>query len=63
MKLKLDAANAAFRIFLEKELAAEFGKSVKKEIELDRALQAKLQQWLMQLRFTPLRAKTVTASF
>ena len=45
LKTKLDAANTAFRIFLDKELVAELGKPVKKEIETDRALQAKLQQW------------------
>jgi CHAT domain-containing protein len=45
LKAKLDAANAAFRIFLEKELAAELGKPAKREIEIDRALQTKLQQW------------------
>lgn len=45
LKAKLDAANAAFRIFLEKELVAELGKPVKREIEIDRALQTKLQQW------------------
>ena len=45
LKNKLDAANAAFRLFLEKELVTELGKPVKREIELDRALQAKLQNW------------------
>ncbi len=44
-KSKVDAANAAFRVFLEKELAAQFPKSVKKEIEMDRALQGRLAQW------------------
>ena len=45
LKAKLDAANAAFRVFLDKELVAELGKPVKKEIETDRALQGRLQQW------------------
>jgi CHAT domain-containing protein/tetratricopeptide (TPR) repeat protein len=38
-------ANTAFRLFLEKELAAELGSEKKKEIEADRALQGKLRQW------------------
>ena len=38
-------ANAAFRLFLEKELAAELGKEKKHEVEADRALQGKLRQW------------------
>ena len=41
----LTDANAAFRLFLEKELVAELGQTVKKEIEIDRALQNKLRQW------------------
>ncbi|MGH9970569.1 MAG: CHAT domain-containing protein [Pyrinomonadaceae bacterium] len=45
LKNKLDTANAAFRLFVEKDLVSELGKPVKKEIELDRALQAKLQDW------------------
>jgi CHAT domain-containing protein/tetratricopeptide (TPR) repeat protein len=45
LKNKLDTANAAFRLFVEKDLVTELGKAVKKEIELDRALQAKLQDW------------------
>ena len=45
LKSKLDAANAAFRIFLEKEIAEQFPKNVKKEIELDRALQGRLAKW------------------
>ncbi len=45
LKQKLDTANAAFRIFLEKELVAELGKPVDKEIKEDKALQAKLEQW------------------
>lgn len=42
---QLKDANAAFRVFLEKELAAELGKDKKKEIEQDRALQGKLKSW------------------
>lgn len=38
-------ANTAFRIFLEKELAAELGTEKKREIDADRALQGKLRQW------------------
>lgn len=45
LKSKLDTANAAFRIFLEKEIAEQFPKNVKREIELDRALQGRLAQW------------------
>lgn len=42
---QLKDANTAFRVFLEKELAAELGKEKKKEIEQDRALQGKLKNW------------------
>ncbi len=42
---QLKDANTAFRVFLEKELAAELGKDKKKEIEQDRALQGKLKSW------------------
>ena len=42
---QLKDANTAFRVFLEKELAAELGKDKKKEIEQDRALQGKLKNW------------------
>jgi CHAT domain-containing protein/Tfp pilus assembly protein PilF len=43
---QLKDANAAFRLFLEKELVAEFAKlPVKREIDLDRALQEKLRRW------------------
>ena len=38
-------ANTAFRLFLEKELAAELGSEKKKEIDADRALQGKLREW------------------
>ena len=42
---QLSDANAAFKLFLEKELVAELGKPAKKEIDIDRALQEKLRQW------------------
>lgn len=42
---QLSDANAAFKLFLEKELVAELGKAVKKEIDVDRALQEKLRSW------------------
>lgn len=41
----LDDANAAFQLFLEKELVAELGKEKSKEIEVDRNLQEKLKKW------------------
>lgn len=41
---KLTDANTAFRLLL-KTLEKEFGSQTKKEIETDRALQGKLQQW------------------
>ena len=41
---KLTDANTAFRLLL-KTLEKEFGAQTKKEIETDRALQGKLQQW------------------
>ncbi len=41
---KLTDANTAFRLLL-KNLEKEFGSQTKKEIEIDRALQGKLQQW------------------
>ena len=45
LSAQLTDANAAFRLFLEKELVAELGKTVKKQVDIDRALQAKLRQW------------------
>ncbi len=42
---QIKAANTAFRLFLEKELAAELGTEKKREIDADRALQGKLKQW------------------
>ncbi len=42
---QIRAANAAFRIFLDKELAAELGKEKKQEVDADKALQGKLRQW------------------
>ncbi len=38
-------ANAAFKLFLEKELVAEFGEKSKQEIEFDRELQVNLKKW------------------
>lgn len=45
LKTKLDDANTAFRLFLDKTLTAELGKPVVEEIKKDRALQGKLQSW------------------
>jgi Flp pilus assembly protein TadD len=45
LSAQLADANAAFKLFLEKELAAEVGKAEKNDIENDRALQGKLQKW------------------
>ena len=49
LNVKLTAANTAFRLFLDKELVAEFSNRTKIddkiEINKDRALQTKLQQW------------------
>ncbi len=45
LSAQLTDANAAFKLFLEKELVAELGKPVKKEIDVDRALQEKLRSW------------------
>lgn len=45
LSAQLKDANTAFRVFLEKELAAELGKDKKKEIEQDRAMQGKLKNW------------------
>lgn len=45
LKQDLNNANAAFKLFLEKELVKEFGVVKKKGIEFDRALQAKLKKW------------------
>jgi CHAT domain-containing protein len=42
---QLADANAAFKLFLDKQLVAELGKRVTKEIEYDRNLQAKLRKW------------------
>ena len=42
---QLTTANAAFKLFLEKELVMELGKEAAKEIEVDRNLQAKLSKW------------------
>ncbi len=48
LEKQIDTANAAFRLFLEKELVRELGsrgEQVKKDIEIDRNLQAKLRKW------------------
>ncbi|HWT00318.1 MAG TPA: tetratricopeptide repeat protein [Pyrinomonadaceae bacterium] len=45
LSAQISDANAAFRLFLEKELAAELGPERKKEIEVDRNLQEKLRRW------------------
>lgn len=45
LNAQVKIANTAFRLFLEKELAAELKESAKAEIAADRALQGKLQQW------------------
>lgn len=45
LSANLNDANAAFKLFLEKELSAEIGKRKAKEIEIDRNLQAKLRKW------------------
>jgi CHAT domain-containing protein/Tfp pilus assembly protein PilF len=45
LEKQLTDANAAFKLFLEKELAAEIGQQKKTEIEIDRNLQDKLRKW------------------
>jgi CHAT domain-containing protein/Tfp pilus assembly protein PilF len=45
LSAQLADANAAFRLFLEKELTAELGTEKVKKIELDRNLQDKLRKW------------------
>lgn len=45
LSANLKDANAVFRLFLEKELAEELGKSKKEEIKADRALQEALRSW------------------
>lgn len=45
LEKQLDNANAAFKLFLEKELVAELGQQRKVEIEFDRNLQDKLRKW------------------
>lgn len=42
---QLADANAAFALFLEKELVNELDKTAKNDIEFDRNLQAKLKKW------------------
>lgn len=38
-------ANAAFKLFLDKQLSEELGKTVARKIEFDRSLQSKLAKW------------------
>ncbi len=45
LSAQLNDANAAFKLFLEKDLLAELGKKRISEIEIDRNLQAKLRKW------------------
>ena len=45
LSAQISDANTAFRIFLNKELVTELGKTGKTEIETDRALQGKLINW------------------
>jgi CHAT domain-containing protein/tetratricopeptide (TPR) repeat protein len=45
LSAQLSDANAAFKLFLDKELVAELGTETKIEIEYDRNLQAKLRKW------------------
>ena len=45
LEKQLDDANAAFQLFLSKELVAEIGEQKTKEIEIDRNLQDKLRKW------------------
>jgi len=42
---QLSDANAAFRLFVQKQLVAELGKERVREIEYDRSLQTKLRRW------------------
>lgn len=45
LSAQLADANSAFRLFLDKQLSEELGKSVTKTIEFDRNLQSKLTKW------------------
>ena len=45
LEKQLNDANAAFKLFLEKELASEIGKEKREGIEIDRNLQEKLRKW------------------
>ena len=45
LETQLASANAAFQLFLRKQLAAEIGDKKVESIEVDRALQAKLRRW------------------
>ncbi|MBK7391839.1 MAG: tetratricopeptide repeat protein [Chloracidobacterium sp.] len=42
---QITEANAAFRLFLEKDLVAELGTENVRQIEIDRSLQDKLRKW------------------
>ncbi len=42
---QITEANAAFRLFLEKDLVAELGTDNVRQIEIDRSLQDKLRKW------------------
>ncbi|NNE99187.1 MAG: CHAT domain-containing protein [Pyrinomonadaceae bacterium] len=42
---QISDANAAFKLFLDKQLIRELGQNTVKEIEYDRNLQAKLRKW------------------
>ena len=45
LEKQLADANAAFQLFLNKQLVAEIGKEKVRDIEVDRSLQAKLRRW------------------
>lgn len=45
LSAQLESANTAFKLFLEKVLVEELGKTKAREIEYDRNLQAKLRKW------------------
>lgn len=45
LAVQITEANAAFRLFLEKDLVAELGTDNVRQIEIDRSLQDKLRKW------------------
>ncbi len=45
LKAKIESANKAFRVLLEKTLSADLDKAQLKDIKTDRALQGKLAKW------------------